>query len=47
MNGTKRNHGALAKPDRSGPRKMSMNTQIRIQNQITNRKTSKIVQKNG
>ena len=34
----------MAKPDRSGLRTMSMNTQIKIQNQITNRKTSKIVQ---
>jgi hypothetical protein len=44
MNSTKRNHRALAKPDRSGLRTMSMNIQIRIQNQITNSKTSKIVQ---
>src|SRR5882757_5188230 len=44
MNSTKRNHRALARPDRSRLRKMSMNTQTRIQIQITHRKTSKIVQ---
>ena len=38
MNSTKRNHRALAQPDRSWLRKMSMNTVIRIQNQITHRK---------
>jgi hypothetical protein len=35
----------LGPPDRSGLRKMSMNTVIKIQNQITHKKTSKIVQK--
>src|ERR1700722_11976868 len=44
MNSTKRNQRALARPDRSRLRKMSMNTQTRIQIQITHRKTSKIVQ---
>src|ERR1700722_11677107 len=44
MNRTKRNHRALAHPDRSRLRKMSMNTQTRIQIQITHRKTSKMVQ---
>src|SRR5215468_8531289 len=38
MNSTNRNHTALPPPDRSWLRKMSMNTVIRIQNQITNRK---------
>ena len=45
MNSTNRNHRALAPPDRSWLRKMSMNTVIRIQNQITQRKTTRIVQK--
>jgi hypothetical protein len=40
-----RNHRALAQPDRSGLRKMSMNTVIRIQIQITHRKKMNIVQK--
>jgi hypothetical protein len=44
MNSTNRNHRALAQPDRSWLRKMSMNTMIRIQNQITYRKNSNIVQ---
>jgi hypothetical protein len=45
MNSTNRNHKALAQPDRSGLRKMSMNTVIKIQNQTTHRKITIIVQK--
>jgi len=44
MNSTNTNHRGLAPPDRSSLRKMSMNTQIRIQIQITHRKTMHIVQ---
>ena len=44
MISTKMNHSALPQPDRSRLRKMSMNIVIRIQNQITHRKISKIVQ---
>ena len=44
MNSTNRNHRALAQPDRSWLRKMSMKTLIRIQIQITHRKIMKIVQ---
>src|SRR6266516_5874035 len=44
MNSTNRNHRALAQPDRSRLRKMSMKIQIRIQIQITHKKISKIVQ---
>ena len=45
MISTNMNHSALAPPDRSGLRKMSMKTVIRIQNQIIQRKISMIVQK--
>ena len=45
MSSTNMNHSALPQPDRSGLRKMSMKTVIRIQNQIIHRKISKIVQK--
>ena len=38
------NHGALAQPDRSWLRKMSMKMVIRIWNQITHEKIIKIVQ---
>ena len=44
MNSTNRNHRALAQPDRSRLRKMSMKTRIRTQIQITHRKIMKIVQ---
>ena len=39
-----RNQRALAQPDRSRLRKMSMMMVIRIQNQITHRKIMRIVQ---
>ena len=45
MNSTNRNHRALAQPDRSRLRKMSMKTRIRTQIQITHRKIMKIVQR--
>ncbi len=45
ISNTNRNHRALAQPDRSWLRKMSMKTVIRIQIQITHRKISTIVQK--
>jgi hypothetical protein len=45
MNNTNRNQRDLAKPDRSWLRKMSVNTMIRVQIQITHRKNSNIVQK--
>jgi len=45
MHSTNGNHKALAQPDRSGLRKMPMNTVIKIQNQITHKKTTRIVQK--
>jgi len=45
MNSTNKNHKALAQPDRSRLRKISMNTMIRIQIQITHRKKMNIVQK--
>jgi len=45
MNSTNRNHRALAPPDMSWLRKMSMNTVIRIQIQITHRKKMNIDQK--
>ena len=45
MNSTNRNHSALAQPDRSWLRKMSMKIQIRIQIQMIHRKNSNIVQK--
>ena len=45
MNSTNKNHSALAQPDRSRLRKMSMNTQIKIQIQITHRKKMNIDQK--
>jgi len=43
MNSTNTNHRAVAPPDRSSLRKMSMNTMIRIQIQITHRKKMHIV----
>ena len=45
MNSTNRNHRALAQPDRSWLRKMSMKIQIRIQIHSIHRKNSIIVQK--
>jgi multidrug efflux pump subunit AcrA (membrane-fusion protein) len=42
---TNRNQAALPQPDRSELRKISMTTVIRIQNQITQRNTSTMVQK--
>ena len=45
MNSTNKNHSALAPPDRSWLRKMSMNTVIRIQIQITHMKKMNIDQK--
>ena len=42
---TNTNQPAFPQPDRSLLRKMSTNTVIRIQNQITQRKISRMVQK--
>src|ERR1700727_2050802 len=44
MSNTRTNHTALAKPDRSALRKMSMNTAITVQIQSTHTKNSSIVQ---
>src|SRR5262245_42264207 len=44
MNSTNRTQRALAQPDRSWLRKMSMKIQIRIQIQMTHRKKMKIDQ---
>ncbi len=44
MNNTNKNHRALAQPDRSSLRKMSIKTQIKTQIQITQRKITQIVQ---